>query len=203
MKNTIKTITLPTLLFISLPSASVYAQAKPFTAAPNTPPHYYQIHVGQNVQQFNGEFVQRLIQQLDNATTRNCLAPLKSASITIETYSEGSVVTRAGGCSSAPAQTNQSGAVTGKVTISATRILALILVDQRFNQQLFFKRNDRDLSKYDVNIYDELGKIHVSFIPLPGAANRFVAGCPRTGPIAATYLVDPQTLGVTLGNMAC
>jgi hypothetical protein len=205
MKITIvKAITL-TVAIASLAAGAALAQTKPFSAAPDIPPHYYQLNSGDNLQQFNGRFVQRLIRQIDNTNIRSCLRSLDTSPITVEAYSEGAVVTDAGGCAggSFTQSVQQSGNVTSKIATSAKRALAVVLAKEKFNQEAFFQRNDRNLANYDVNIFDKNGKIYISFLPLPDNVNRSVAGCPSTGPIAVTYIVDPQTLSIRRGNMAC
>ena len=95
-------------------------------------------------------------------------------------------------------------ASTGTVSIAASRILAVALADERFNSVPRFRHNDRDLSRYDVEIFDSKGMITIIFLPLPTPGVRHTTvGCPQTGPIAVPYIVNPTTFEVKGGNMVC
>lgn len=158
-----------------------------------------------NVQKFNGTFVARVLNQVSSAAARNCLRSSIGSTVTVTTYESGAV--RFGGSCGAVLQDHAPQAVsasTGSVTLSAVRVLAMALADEHFNTSRRLQSNDRDLSHYDIEVYDQSGAIRVAFLPPPSTGKGSeTLGCPETGPIAVTYIVNPNTLQVQAGNLVC
>lgn len=176
-----------------------------FSAAPIDPLHGYDISFGRNVQKFNGLFVRRLIDQTSREDARHCLRTVDAASLTIETYDSGDLrLHGAASCANGLITKSPvaSASLTSRVSISGARILALVLAGDSFNSQTRFAKNDRELSHYDVLIYDRDGAINVSLEPRVRFES-VIAGCPSAGPIGAVFLVDPNTFAVKVGRMVC
>lgn len=186
--------------------AALAGQSHVFSAAPAVAERDT-VPTRTNVQWFNGVFVARVTAQAATPGARACLRQLANNSITISTYASGEIeISSAAAPCGAILSTSKtpSAPSTGTVSIAASRILAAALADDRFDSVARFRHNDRDLSRYDVEMYDSKGMINVTFLPLPTPGVRHtVVGCPETGPIAVTYIVNPTTFEVRGGNMVC
>ncbi len=202
-----------TFSLLALTFAPCLAQQATFSAAPTVPLHDYDLAVGQQVQRFNGFFAQRLIQQSSTPAARACLRANAKSALAIETYGAGSirVGTSLAACSDAlntqgSAQTispAQVGTPTSQVSLPAARVLALVLANDLFNSQGRFARNDRNLSHYDVQVFDKDGMIRVTIEPTVRIEHNLFLGCPPTGPITTTFLIDPSTFAAKVGRMVC
>ncbi|MBC5816130.1 MAG: hypothetical protein GIW97_06270 [Candidatus Eremiobacteraeota bacterium] len=195
-----------TLAFVVLGDLAIANQI--FTPDPATPLHNYDYAVGQQVQRFNGLFAKRLIEQVSDSRIRSCLRGAGNANIVLKSFDSGSVQVESSslGCVSATSERNAQaiGPATGTVNLSAARLLGLALANDKFNEDLSFAKNDRDLAHYDVEFYDyKDGNLHVLFTVQRQWAQPTIAGCPSTGPIDTTYIIDSATSTARIGRMAC
>lgn len=184
------------------------ARQRAFTPAPAIPLHDYDYARGQDVQRFNGLFAKRIIEQTSSSDVRTCLRDAPKKLIVVRSFALGAVQLESFslGCLSAPStrQSKAVGPATATVSISAARLLALGLANDKFNQSVGFAQNDRDLADYDVEFFDgKDGNIHIFFTPQPQKRNSEIAGCPHTGPIDTTYIIDNATFTTRIGRMAC
>lgn len=174
-----------------------------FSATPASSLYEDEITRGENVQKFSGAFVQRLSEEWSSPTRMRCLESLKKSYIRIATFASGEVIANPAGasCDMQAQSAAPNSPPTSQVSIRADRVIALTLVSRRFSREPRFGRNDRDLSHYDVELFEKGGVLTVILEPPP--SDSLVAGCAPTGPISAAYLVDLQTFVVQLGNMVC
>lgn len=191
------------LLLLALLPAIALAQQKPFSAAPHAPLHDYDLNKGQDVQRFNGDFVERLIRQTMTPAGKDCLHKVAVSPVIVDTYDSGAIRVREGSCENVLNPIGAPlGTETSEVSLRANRILAAALANERFNSDLRFARNDRNLSHYDIDFFDKNGDVYVTFFPRI-KTNLLFAGCPPIGPIAATFIIDPATFALALGRSAC
>jgi len=178
----------PTVPFSSNPHAAIQS-----TGIPNA----------QNTQKFSGAFVERLLESFPISDV--CLTKLRSADLEIWTYADGMIASdldiedckkKSGAAIAFPAE-----AATSQLTLSVDRIVALGLAFARFQREVGFAPNDRDLALYDVSVADKDGVVIVRFEPtwtIP-----LIVGCEDRGPTSALYFVDTKALAVAAARRVC
>ncbi|MBC5816135.1 MAG: hypothetical protein GIW97_06295 [Candidatus Eremiobacteraeota bacterium] len=183
------------------------AQQRIFTPEPATPLYSYDYARGQDVQKLNGLFAKRIIEQTSDPGIRSCLRGAGKANVAVHSFDSGSVQmgSTSLGCLAPGVKGSQAiGSATATVNISAARLLALGLASDRFNAAVGFARNDRDLAHYDVEFFDDKdGNINIFFLVPPQKPASDVAGCPPTGLISTSYIIDYATFTARIGRMTC
>lgn len=191
-------------VLVSAPVAGACAQV-PFTAAPQKPVGYFEARRPDRraIQKFNGVFVQRLARTASTTEARACLRSMGSTSVVVETYDSGSarVASSNVSCAAIRDVSPARGSVTGRVSITASRILAASLALSAFDRDQLFRANDHDLADYDVEMFDKGQAIWVELRPVHPQV--MIAGCPSTGATYAGYIVDTATFSVTRVHSAC
>lgn len=121
----------------------------------------------------------------------SCLRSMHHSPLTFRTFRSGEVLmTSQIACGPKATPDPASGGLTSEVTIAADRILVLILVERKFSEEARFISNDRDISHYDVEIYEKGAAMRVLLDAPPLPTDLDIAGCPPSGPIDCTYSVD-------------
>lgn len=169
-------------------------------------PHYalkdYELTRGQDVQRFNGAFVAALRSAFAAASIQQCLKEHASAQLSVKAFSAGDVSIDPRVCG-IPRATK--GNVTGEVALPAARILALVLVADKFEATPFLRQYDTNLNDYDVEIYRKAYKdgdaFRVSLMPV--WFSKTILGCAPSAPIAVSYSVDAATFAVQVLPFVC
>lgn len=194
--------------FAACAAISANAAQRPFSSAPLIPLHDYELRYGMDVQKFNGTFVRDMVNEIRRSVLKNCLLNSDDSVVTVKAFASGSVAIYAvsGQCSTPSKESAEAGAtaeLTSTVKFGARRLAGMITAVEDFSGNPRFATNDRNLSSYDVEVFNTPnGVVHINLLPRPDPRS-FVAGCPHTGTIAVGYLYDPGTSKLSLGRMAC